>query len=254
MSYLSRNRSSGFQARSLGRRTSTTDYRRTTGAPTTFNRRHEFTSDHGTMTTSGEYETIIFAKYKRDFTLPDDDPTPTASNNYQTPNIQQGGMVNSFQARVMMRHVALNPAFYDIYEVVCSFYDSLITDTIKDVLCPIQMTTDMPGSLDNRGEVTFKSPHITFTDNNLKNSQLLQHIIHHRIRVPFGQKDATATPTTLEFNRIPAKCRRSQIGMFYGLIIHNPSDLNGSATPNLQISSEIAFNESPTTQKMPWDG
>ncbi len=163
MSYLSRNRSSGFKHRSLGRATSTANYKRTTGAPQSFTRRHEFTSNHGSITTAGTYETIKFCKYKRDFTLPDDDPSPTASNNYQTPNVQQGGVIRQFQSRVLLRNNSDIPIFVDIYEVVTSFYDALITDTIKGVLCPVEMTTDMPGSLDNRGEVTFKSPDITFT-------------------------------------------------------------------------------------------
>ena len=64
--------------------------------------RHEFISKIPGLESIalGDYSTIRLLRFKRSFNQaePDDPPVPTASNNYQSPNVFNGSSIRQFQA------------------------------------------------------------------------------------------------------------------------------------------------------------
>ncbi len=256
MSYLSRNRSSFRRSRTANLPRSQAYRKENIRSPTSVAYRHEFGGNIGTISALGTYETVKIATFLRD------NPAgglvrgaPTGSNNYATDDVFNGSLIEDLTARITVRSETIQPTLVDFYEIQCSFWDALIADTIKGALCPIEMDVAAPGTADNRGVVNFKVSPITWTYNNWKNSNILQHIIKLKARVPLGTNNGASMPATVAIDGIPSKCKRSQNGMFFAYMMFLDSDLNSAvSSPVLRFHTDISFREIPGAFQGIWDG
>ena len=129
-------------------------------------RRHNFQANiaSGNMAIdSGNWLGINGVLFKRTFdTGPDDDPVPTASNNYDTPNVMNGSNVYNFQSSIKIQNEGAQPHYFNIYQVSLSFGDTEYTRSVYTTKFPYTMQPS--GSLDS-GRVTHTTPEDNiFTD------------------------------------------------------------------------------------------
>jgi len=222
-------------------------------------KRHQFQATaQGTPNTltAGLYFYFTLAKFKR--SLPggtDDVPlNPTASNNYQSASVFNGGKIYNFDATIKIKNRGAIGGYLDIYQVAASFYDVLVWNTLLPSGCPLTFDSSTVGPADLRGEVTPKS--ITSTliiKNTIKNYKFLQHYIQPVGTVFVTNEDGgNGGEVSIRINRIPPKCRRSQTGMYWGLFFHNDSDSNGSETLTLDATIDESFEEIPSDNRLPF--
>ena len=141
-------------------------------------------------------------------------------------------------------------SFYlDVYKVVLSYFDAYLWEQFDSGTLQTAVTDyDQSVASDNAGEVEFRSSHPILTANRVKNNKFTQRYLQliGRIKVDQGKS------LVLNFNGLPSKCRRSNQGMFYGLIFHNNSLINGAGTLNLTLASESSFEEVPSEERLPF--
>jgi hypothetical protein len=215
-------------------------------------RRHEFTANVGGSLAAGAYHEIPLLRFIRSAQSGVDDvePTATAGNNFQNPDVMNGSRVSNFQAKIIFNNqdstasTITHSHLFDVYEIQTSFFDAHVWNNFASSLCPIDFDT----SSTDEGEVDFKATPITLTDNNQKNSKFSQHYMRRigRLEVPTGQR------VIMNINRVPPKVRRSNFGMFWGLVVHNSSIVNDSDTLNVDITKEQSFTEIPSSERPPW--
>ncbi len=244
-------RSGSFRRNALTSLAGQRDY----GTQQTGNWRHEFNSQlEGTSINTGEYVEVPLLRFARSFSgVADTPPTPTASNNYQTARVFNGSKIVGFNAKLNIRSnegvpvaggTAIQTFYFDIYEIATSFFDAHTWNGLASTLCPVDFDT----SATDEGEVDFKSTPISLTDNTQKNSKFSQHYMRKIARVQVEPGKAV----TLNINRIPAKCRRANSGMFWGLIIHNENNINDSNQFDGTVWYETCFLEIPSEHRLPW--
>lgn len=224
-------------------------------------KRHQFTADVpcGSVPPAllaGEYAIVPLLKFKRSATgVVDDVPlAPTASNNYQTSNVFNGGKIVNFHATVRIKNRAAIGGYLDVYQVALSFYDALVWDTLFPTACPVQIDTTTVGPADLRGQVTTKAMTTTLiVENTINNYKFLQHYIKKMGTIFITNEDGgNGGEVTINIDKVPAKCRRSQTGMFWGLFLHNNSDKNGAETLTLDCTVEESFDEIPSDNRLPF--
>ncbi len=254
MSY--RNRGSRFNSRSSRRnnRFTTGNGQRDYGSEQSGMKRHEFLSQiYDNNLPSGDFIEISLARFKRSFSVSPDSPdTPTASNNYQTEAVMNGSKIVNYATKLLIKNNQTTAGsattdksnYINIYQIAVSFYDAHTWNALQNANCPVDFDT----SSDDEGEVDFKAIPITLTANAQKNSKFAQHYMQlvARLMIPAGQQQ------TININRIPPKCRRSNSGMFWGLCLHNDSILNNNETIPITVAQETSFNEIPADNRLPW--
>lgn len=222
-------------------------------------RRHEFNSTHHTGDLAADaYIHIDMVRFKRSYHASTADvlPTPTSGNNYQSSSVMNGSRIRNFQKKIIIQNAnetstegTAKSFFLDVYEIVGSFWDMYIWEDF-DHATPQTALIDFEQSSSSvtAGEVTFKTTHETLTANNVKNSKFTQRYLKliGRVRVDAGK------PAVLNINRLPPKCRRSNSGMFYGLVLHNNSQINGAEHVDLDVGSETYFEEEPNDVRLPF--
>ena len=134
--------------------------------------------------------------------------------------------------------------------MVCSFSDALWGDSVYKTSYPLEMVTDIPNV---EGEVAEKSPHIVWTENIYKSKKGVQMTIKHLGTIYVSSEDGGTPSAQFNIRGAPSKCRRSQTGMFYGLLFHYGSDKNSAATATLDASIDIKFDEVPTSNRLPFE-
>lgn len=233
------------------------------GSELTGTRRHQFIAQPVApaagvgVVAPNEWLGFELASFKRTFdagVTDDSPPTPTASNNYQTPDVFNGSKIHNFSAKIKIQNVsASNSAIWDVYEFALSFYDVLLWRQIQPATCPLRFSVvGSPGA--TQGEVTWMSPidATTVLSNTIKNFKFIQHYMHHKGTVTLTPTDGGQPNAEININRLPPKCRRSQTGMFYGILLHNDSNKNDSNTLNSDASVEVSFNETPSDNRLPY--
>ncbi len=225
--------------------------------PSSATRRHEFqvlNSDNTLPINPDEYIIVQLAKFQRTFTGSDDTP-PTAltSNNYDTFNTMNGSYISNFRAKVRMQNRDDGKGIYlDIYSIAVSFYDVLVWDTVYPGQCPFTFTTDNT-TPSQAGQVLNKTITDTLvTDVNYKAFKGVQHYMKKLGTVYLTSEDSATPFHDLILQSLPAKCRRVNLGMFYGLIIANDTKKNDASTAQVTISSDISFVETPSEERLPW--
>lgn len=181
-------------------------------------------------------------------------PSATASNNYQTFAVMNGSKIVNYKGIVRIKNRGAIGGYLDIYETALSFYDALIWNTIQPTACPFTFDTTTVGPADKRGEVADKA--ITSTlilDPTIKNFKFLQHYIKRRGTVFVTNEDGgNGGEVTININKIPAKCRRSQTGMSWNLFLVNDTIKNGAETLNLDVTLDASFEEIPSDNRLPY--
>lgn len=254
-------RSSHTSMRTLRRSGSTLNNQTDYGYQGTGTLRHEFRSQHDSefvsnTLASGKYQMVDMLRFKRSFstTVPDVPPTPTNGNNYQTSTVFNGSLVRDFSKIFTIKslegtdnNTSLKSFTLDIYQLAFSFWDAFIYEEAGNApgLDPIT-DFDNIASSENAGEVEFDSTPTLFTANGVKNSKFIQHYVKLIGSVEIGPGQSV----NLAVNRIPAKCRRANSGMFWGLIFHNDTIKNNGAAFNGAINSETSFKEIPTDNRL----
>ncbi len=252
-------RYSGTSMRTLRRTNSTLNRQSDYGYEQSGTLRHEFLAQHDSeFTTSvlaaGDYQQIDMLRFKRTFTVSPDEPdTPTAGNNYQTPEVFNGSLIRDYSRvlKITSREATNNDTVksftLDIYQLVYSFFDAHTYEAFS-LTAGLGNVVEFDNSGNDAGEVNFVSTHPTFTSNTVKNSKFLQRYIQliGRVEIPVGQT------VKLNINRIPPKVRRANSGMFWGLIIHNDSITNDANGFGGAISTETSFKELPSDNRLPF--
>ncbi len=202
-----------------------------------------------------EYLHTALAQFARSFTAADDgEPTATASNNFQTSQVMNGSRISNMKCVVnIANQSASQGAYVDVYMVACSFWDILVWDTIQTAYCPYTFDSTTTGPPDIRGAITAKAITAAIVlDNIYKSFKFIQRYMKKVGRVYVSASDGGKAEAQLVITDIPAKCRRSQTGMFYGLILHNDSTANNAATLNLDVTVDLSFIEHPTSNRLPF--
>lgn len=216
-------------------------------------RRHEFISKIPGLRPIdlGDFAQLVLCRFKRSFGAgADDPPTPTASNNYQSTSVFNGSAIRGFTADIKLSNVSSGDTIYiDVYSLVYSFSDSIYQDAVYDTSCPVFFDTS---GIDVNGETKFKVAPITWTENNFNNFKGLQRNIRLLGTVALTSEDGGSPNAEFTIRGLPAKCRRSQTGMFYGLMFHYGASKNTEATQNIESSVAIKFEEIPSSERVPF--
>lgn len=196
---------------------------------------------------------LIFARSKGG--VVDDVPLdPTASNNYQSSLVMNGSKIVNFNAAIRIKNRGAIGGYLDVYQVAASFYDVLIWNTLFPSQCPFTFDNTTTGPADLRGQISGKAITNTLVaKNTIKNHKFLQHYMQLQGTVFVTNEDGgNGGEVTININRVPPKCKRSQTGMFWCLIFHNDADQNGSETLALDSTIDSSFEEIPTDNRLPY--
>lgn len=200
------------------------------------------------------YAIFDMAKFKRTFTAANDTvDTPSLGNNYETAEVMNGSKVTQFKALLRLNNVSATvPAYVDIFVVALSFWDAFIWNGVHSSLCPFTFSIAV-GPPDLRGEVDAKAPVATIINmDKYKSVKFQQHYLKHLGSVYLTPSDGGKPNVEISVPMIPPKCRRSQTGMLYSLIVFNDNIKNNAATIALDSSIEVSFMETPSDNRIPY--
>jgi len=221
-------------------------------------KRHQYSRPIATASTiaADEYSIIPLVSFQRTFGTGDDEPdTPALSNNLPTHEVMNGSKIQNYASKITVKHTgSQNAQILDVYEVQLSFYDVLVWNTILPSACPFNFETSTV-TPDKAGVVTFKATAVGLvTNQNWLSFKIVQHYMKYRGQLTFGAEDGTPSPAVdLNITRIPAKCRRSNLGMMWALILLYSSDKNASGTTFTADTSQTAtFDEIPADNRLPF--
>ncbi len=203
----------------------------------------------------GEYATVNLCRFRRSFGAGEDDPpTATVSNNYPNSSAFNGSRISGFSATLKFQnHGDTRGQYIDVYQISTSFADTVYMDAVYSTFCPIEFQGSTP--VGSAGEVTFKDPIITWTENNYKNYKGIQKHIKFLGTVFVSSEDGGAPAAQFKISGIPGKNRRSQTGMFYGLMLHYSTDKNdstGQAACTVDCTVDLKFHETPSENRLPF--
>ncbi len=225
----------------------------------TVKRRHEYQQNGpsylnvANSLAPNEWIGFDLAKFHRTFSgsVADVDPTATASNNYQTSQVMNGSHIQNMKAKVTIKNLSTTGDFIlDVYLVSMSFYDALTSQIVYAGIIPHTMETS--GTLD-RGNIDFSTPSGTnLLPNSINNYKGVQRLYHHLGSVELTQETGSSPNAEININHIPEKCRRSQTGMYYGIIISNSSAKNNALSLPYDSSLDVSFDEIPSAQRLPF--
>ncbi len=203
--------------------------------------------------TAGEYIPIPFVRFERSFDpgTPDTEDTPSASNNYATPFVMNGSKVVDFSANVkIINQDGNDPIYLDVYSTAVSFSDVLYWDELYETSCPYSFSA----IVNREGIITEKTPDVSLiNDQNYRDFKGVQHYMKKLGTITIGESAAgDGGLAQLNFKGVPAKCRRMQTGVYYGINIHNNSITNGGRPALLDVSTQINFKELPASNRLPF--
>lgn len=231
---------------------SATDYRK---QDTTI-RRHQFfddtpiEGDFGSIVTDS-YVVVELARFRRSFGAgADDPPTASASNNYESDDVMNGSRIENFNALLTLKNRSVTrSASLDVFEIAVSFWDVLVWDTVFPTKCPLSFIT----TATNEGEIQTKTPTtslVTYQD--WVSYKFLQHYMKYKGTLNVAPTNNASNETTIFINDLPPQCRRSQTGMWYGLIFKNSAERNEGTTIAMDYHKEVSFDEIPSENRLPY--
>lgn len=203
---------------------------------------------------AGEYLPLTFHKFKRTFSVaaadPDVEPTAIASNNFISSEVMNGSYIQNHQTSIKVKNEGSQPHYLNIYTVAFSFADVLYASALFPAEFPYEMETTGNDS----GIITPTTVSaVGFSDTNWRNFKTLQKYIKKVGTINIGTHDAGDRGVAeLNFQGSPPKTRRSQTGMFYGMIIQNDSQLNSASAFNGTITLQTNFEEIPAGDRLPY--
>lgn len=219
-------------------------------------KRHEVTLGVASNLTlaTGEYIILPLLQFRRSATGGTNDVplAPTLGSNFQNNLVMNGSYVSNFKSTIRIKNRGAISGYLDLYEVQMSFFDVLIWNTLLPANCPLTFDNTTVGPADLRGGVANKAMTTTLiSENNINNRKFLQHYIKKRGSLFISNEDGgNGGELTININKVPAKCRRSQTGMYWGIYLHNNSDKNGGESLNLDVTNQLSFLEHPTDNRL----
>lgn len=175
----------------------------------------------------------------------------TTSNNYGTPYVQEGSRVNRIKLDILIQ-----PSEVDGKDYIVDFYTARIMTSFHDIkskeIRGLNVTTnDIPYWDDDTRDTTSAAtvpsgssmdspgPELGFTKEVYDASVTIKHWWRglHKTVLSAGQP---ATYVRTEF--VPKKCKRSNRGMFYGIVYMNDSNIT------IDVEQQITFYETPLVQ------
>lgn len=197
-----------------------------------------------------DYFACTLYRFKRSFSAtPDTPPTPSSGNNFQNTDIFNGSHIAEHKALIRLTNKSTtDPATLTVYKVCWSFYDAYVQALLTGTQ-PLDMNVSSP----YQGEVYWNS--VTpgaMSENTILNSKFHQHFYEKIGEITLSQEGSGKETIELEFSGVPSKTKRSQTGMFYGLIFANDSDKNEGRTLSLDYSKLNHIIEVPSENRLPW--
>ena len=203
---------------------------------------------------SGEVLYVNVCQMQRTFGSGDDEePTPTASNNFAAAGVMNGSNIYNQKTSVKIQNEGAQPHYLNVYGVSLSFSDAIYASAIMGNSFPYTMET-VDNTPDQRGVITPMDPNLTtFDDTIWRNFMTLQRYVTKIGTINLGTHDSGDRGVAeLNFNGVPPKCRKSQTGMYYGYIIQNDGILNNAAAFNGNIIQQTNFEEVPSNNRLPY--
>lgn len=219
-------------------------------------RRHDRAITQSGSDVTGVYKVIDLCRFTRTFdpgSTSDDEPTASAGNNYASGRVMNGSKVVDFRANFTVSNNSTSVGCYiDVYTIALAFWDGLIWKSIQDATCPIAFS-ETGGVGSTKGEVTTKTPAAgLITAQNYRDFKHIQHYMKHLGTIYLTPDDGGSSATSFSLNGLPAKCRRSQTGMFYNLFFVNDTIKNSSVSIDYKVVSDISFKEIPSVNRLPY--
>ncbi len=235
----------------------TVGQRRQYTKPSTAIRRHDFQTinrDSVAPILPNEYVVTTLAKFQRTFGSGDDEPdSALTSNNFPNPQTMNGSYISNFKSKIRMQNRDDGKGIYlDVYSIAISFYDALVWDTVYPSACPVTFSTDNT-TPSNAGEVSFKAVTDSLvTDVQYKAFKGVQHYMRKLGSVYLTSEDSSQNYHDLILTGLPAKCRRSNLGMLYAIVIQNDAIKNDNASAQVTITTDTSYVETPSEERLPW--
>lgn len=206
--------------------------------------RHEWTATVTQVLALGDYAAVNLLRMVRPATV------ATASNNFQTPAVNNGSRVEDFMAKIQIKNNSAAAVILDVYEICLSFFDAAIWNLIQTTACPV--TQDTTAASANAGEVTYKPMVSTLVlPNSIANYQFVNHFIKHKGQLEFGASGADNSVQEIIIDAVPPKVKRANCGMFWGIVLKLDSDKNNSAMTML-YNKQQKFMEIPNDNALPF--
>lgn len=219
------------------------------GSAQTTTQRHQFQGALATFSSiaAGEYAPMTLCKFNRNNGTP---LSATASNNYQSANVYNGGKIINFKADLYAKSLSSSTTFkIDVYAVALSFYDALVWNTVQPTACPFTFST----TAGDEGEIDTKTISATLVaPNTINNYKFVQHYIKKIGSLILAPTDGEGTTATMQLRSLPPKCRRANLGMYYGLIFHNDASTNASGVFTGTLEYNISFDVIPSEDVLPY--
>ncbi len=201
------------------------------------------------MLALGEYFVVENALFMRSSAAgtPDLPFTPSASNNLASPRVMNGSYISNFSSNIRLKNQdSVDTVTLDVYEITLSFYDCLIWESILPDACPFTFSQ----TANIEGQVAAKVGLVPdFTVQNINNFKFLQHFARHMGSVTIGDVQGDNV-IELKQHRIPPKCRRSNTGMYWGLVFVYDSTKNKQQNATIEFNQELSFRESTNSDRI----
>lgn len=209
-------------------------------------RRHDYNAEGAATLALDSYFAVNLLRFERAAL------TPTASNNYQTPSVENGSAISDFRASIKIKTEAALPVLIDVYEIQTSFFDVLTWNTVQPTNCPVTFSVVALAE----GEIDQKAMVSTLIDSNaIANFRFVQHYIKHKGTLEFGTSASDQNVQELIMDSIPPKCVRSNLGMSWTLYFKFATLKNNAAlTFPYKFALENSFIEQaiPTGDQLPY--
>lgn len=172
--------------------------------------------------------------------------SPTASNNWQTRAVEFGSLVEDFSCKIQIKSANASPFLIDVYEVQLSFFDAYLWNAIQPTACPVDQILTA-GATQGQAFDKAVSPTLII-QNTINNFKFVQHYIKYRGQLEFSANSGNDYVQEIIIDKVPPKCKRANIGMFWCLFFKIDSDRNtGATTFTAKTAQDYSFTEIPST-------
>jgi len=185
----------------------------------------------------------------------DQEPVPTASNNFQTTSVMNGSRIENYMSKQTFKSTTGQGVItLDVYESALSYYDALVWNTLFPTACPVVMDTTTVAPADVRGQVTQKAMVASQVDaDNHDNFKFVQKYLKYKGSLTLTGLGGDASIVELIADRVPPQCRRSQTGMHWALWFKNDGKKNNGLGITLgSATNEVSFEEFPSDRRLPF--
>ena len=160
-----------------------------------------------------------------------------------------GSRIVDFRAKISLLNTSgADGCYIDVYLTQVSFWDVLVWNSVIPSECPLEMTTTI-GTNDKRGNINWKTPLSNYvSDNQYKTRKTTQHYMKKMGTVYMTANDGGNNSAEILIPYLPDKCKRANLGMQFGVILHNDAIKNNGRTLSVEANLDRTMNEIPDVQ------